>query len=351
MNNDNQSYGESPEFIRTSLAGAMTLGLKKGLFYRGAELHCLNLLLTYEKGCFARCAYCGLSKKRTGSYEKKSFIRVPWPTYRIDKIIERTRLKREKIKRICISMITNPRAVRDTISLCQKLNSQLKIPISLLITPTLINNGDLEEFKNAGADKVGIAIDLATPELFDKYRGARVGGPHRWEKYWDVLAKTIKIFGKGNGGAHLIVGMGETEKQMCSVIQRVRDLGGNTHLFSFFPEPGSLLETRTPPPIGTYRRVQIARYLMDNDIKREDEFCYDKNERLISFGLKENELIDIIESGEPFRTSGCAGEDGQVACNRPYANSRPGPEIRNYPFPPEREDILIIKKQIGLSFS
>ena len=51
---------ESPHAVRMSLAAAMTLGFKKGLFYRNARLYCINLLLTYQQGCAAKCAYCGL---------------------------------------------------------------------------------------------------------------------------------------------------------------------------------------------------------------------------------------------------------------------------------------------------
>ena len=45
---------ESPEFMRMSLAAAMTLGFKQGLFYRNAKLYCINLLLTYDEGCRRR---------------------------------------------------------------------------------------------------------------------------------------------------------------------------------------------------------------------------------------------------------------------------------------------------------
>jgi len=64
------------------------------------------------------------------------------------------------------------------------------------------------------------------------------------------------------------------------------------------------------------------------------------------FGLPENELSGITGSGGPFETSGCRGRGGEVACNRPYTNSLPGPDIRNYPFPPDEEDIARIKKQL-----
>ena len=58
----------SPDYLQMSLAAAMTLGLKEGLFYRNARLYCLNLLLTYPQGCHANCAYCGLQKSREGAF-------------------------------------------------------------------------------------------------------------------------------------------------------------------------------------------------------------------------------------------------------------------------------------------
>ncbi|MFL7807311.1 MAG: hypothetical protein AB8I80_01700, partial [Anaerolineae bacterium] len=47
----------------------------------------------------------------------------------------------------------------------------------------------LQALKDAGADKIGVAIDLATPELFDKHRGRGVGGPHQWERYIRCLTE------------------------------------------------------------------------------------------------------------------------------------------------------------------
>ncbi|MHA2015753.1 MAG: radical SAM protein, partial [Candidatus Thorarchaeota archaeon] len=44
---------ESPEYVRTSLAAAMTIGKVPGRFYRDAKLYCINILLTYDEGCHA----------------------------------------------------------------------------------------------------------------------------------------------------------------------------------------------------------------------------------------------------------------------------------------------------------
>jgi len=329
-----------------SLAAAKTLGVKRGLFYRGARLHCVNLLLTYPQGCMGRCAYCGLSGARAGDYGRKSFIRVPWPTYSVQETIDGMSARRERVQRICISMITRREAVEDTKRICDRLRSSLDIPVSLLICPTLLGRPDLVEFKAAGADKIGVAIDLATPALFDRFRGRGVRGPHRWETYWSCLSDCLDLFGAGNAGAHFMAGMGETERQMCEAVQRVRDMGGETHLFSFYPEAGSRMAGRPPPRMDTYRRIQLARYLIDQGISRADRFVFGKDETVQGFGIPSEELDRIIDTGEPFRTSGCVGRDGRVACNRPFGNSPPGPDIRNYPFPPTPEDVARIRSQM-----
>lgn len=339
---------ESPEYLRTSLAAAMTLGYKNGRFYRNAKLPCINLLLTYSSGCAGNCSYCGLSMKRPGVYVDKSFIRVEWPTYHLNEIIERINLKSDIIKRICISMITNTRSIKDTIQITKTLKQHLDIPVSLLISPTILKKENLVEFKKSGADKIGIAIDCATPELFEKIRGKNVNGPHKWKEYWQCYKDSISIFGKRNVGVHLIVGLGETEKEMIETIQKAYDLGGSTHLFSFFPEKDSFLADHPQPKIGQYRRVQLARYLIDEGLGRIDTFSFDDSGIVIDFGINEEKLSSIISLGDPFMTSGCPGNDGQVACNRPYANCLPGPEIRNYPFQPEKEDIKLIKNQLEL---
>ncbi|MEW6672693.1 MAG: radical SAM protein [Thermodesulfobacteriota bacterium] len=349
MNSIQTTPMESPDFMRMSLAAAMTLGFKQGLFYREARLYCINLLLTYDEGCRARCAYCGLSRKRPGSYEGKSFIRVTWPTYALEEIIERISDRSDRVKRICISMITNKRAVRDTKIVCSRLRSRLDVPVSLLVSPTLLKPGDLADFKAAGVDKIGVAVDLATPALFERFRGTGVGGPHKWDVYWQCLSDAIRIFGKGNAGPHLMVGMGETEKEMCEVIQRAKDMGGDTHLFSFFPEESSALamEGHEPPPMDQYRRIQLARFIIDSGLQHAGHFTFTEGGQLASFGLPDSDLDAVIDSGRPFETSGCTGDDGRVACNRPYGNSRPGPDIRNFPFKPNRTDIRRIRNQMN----
>ena len=337
---------ESPEYLRTSLGAAMTLGFKKGLFYRNAKCPCINLLLTYNSGCSGNCGYCGLSMKRPGNYKDKSFIRVEWPVYKSTDIMEKISENVNRVKRICLSMITNNRARNDTPEITKILRQNIDIPVSLLISPTILDKNDLYRFKENGADMIGIAVDCATPVLFEKIRGKTVRGPHRWERYWKCYEEAIEIFGKRKVGVHLIVGLGETEREMVETIQKAYDMGGSTHLFSFFPESDSLLSQHQQPPVGQYRRAQLARFLIDEGIGCIDDFSFDGLSRLIDFGMSDGKLLQVIKSVKPFMTSGCLRRDGEVACNRPYADCKPGPEIRNYPFTPEKEDVKKIKIEL-----
>ena len=330
----------NPENLRLSLAAAMELGFVQGFFYRGARLHCINLLLTYDDGCRANCGFCGLSRERTGLYPEKKFIRVDWPTKPTDEIIERLQRVQQGdvVQRVCVSMITHPKAMADSAALVKRLHAETTIPISVLISPTIMTDKDLIAFKEAGADRIGVAIDCATPELFDELRGKGAKGPHKWDHYWKIYEQAMDIFGKGMCGVHLIRGVGETEEELARAIQRARGVGGSTHLFSFFPEGGSRMAAVLPPDLESYRRIQLARYLIDTDQARVDDFRFDDQGRLVEYDVP-NEVIEaVLADGEAFRTSGCPGRTLPSACNRPFANERPGDRIRNYPFPLNEQD-------------
>ena len=73
---------------------------------------------------------------------------------------------------------------------------------------------------------------------------------------------------------------------------------------------------------------------------------YDDQDRILGFGIPKNELLETIQIGSPFQTSGCPGRDGEVACNRPYGNEKPGPNIRNFPFAPDLEDLNQIRNDM-----
>jgi biotin synthase len=335
---------QSPEYVQTSLAAAMALGYRQARFRRDSFLTGLNLLVSYDEGCAARCAFCGLSHQRRIEPDKRTFIRVDWPTYPLDDIIARLNRDGGQLRRVCVGMITHRRAFDDMNTIIRRFRDESDRPISALIAPTMIRDlGRLSETKQAGADMVGVAIDAATPELFERFRGVGVRGPHRWQHYWDALEVAVRVFGHYQAGVHLIVGLGETEQEIIATIQRAHDLGAHTHLFSFFPEGGTPMDTHPQPTYGQYRRVQLARYVINGDYGSYEQMDFNEARQVVGFGVETDELVHY---GEPFMTSGCPGPDGCVACNRPFGNERPGRPIRNYAFLPDPEDVALIHYQL-----
>ncbi|MBI4776904.1 MAG: radical SAM protein [Deltaproteobacteria bacterium] len=341
-----QESCESPEYVRMSTATAMELGFVRGRFYRQARNLCVNLLLNYREGCFANCAYCGLARKRPGNFADKSFIKVEWPAGKVSDIADRVREKQKHLGRVCISMVTNPRAVADTLLVAAQFRSRVSLPISVLCAPTILSGSQLENYRDAGIQMLGVAVDTAHPDLFSRYRGSGVRGPHKWDHYWDTVRTAVSLFGKGSVSVHLMVGLGESERDLAYVFQRVHDEGALIHLFSFFAESASALAHLPQPPWSTYLRLQLARWLVEKEIRSAGEFEFDDEGRIIGFGLGKEQLSDLVDERVPFMTSGCPGPEGAPACNRPFGNCLPGVRQWNYPYLPNDEEMAKVRSAV-----
>ncbi|MBI4188987.1 MAG: radical SAM protein [Betaproteobacteria bacterium] len=341
----------SPEYVQMSTAAAITLGLVPGKMHRTGCTHCLNLLVTYPEGCRANCAYCGLARHREEArdYADRNFIRVDWPTARYDDVIARVRAGADKgqFQRMCISMITHPSSNDDTFVLLGKWKHEVpQVPVSILSNPTTLDKADLVRMQQMGADVFAVALDAVTPDIFERTRGKGVDSPHKYAHYWQAIEWAAAVFGPQKFGAHLICGMGETEREILEVAQQIRDMGGHNHMFAFFPERGSLMEDWPAVERGQWRRVQLARFIIDYAGGHLRDMRFDDEGRVIDFGVPAQELEEIINSGKPFRTSGCPGKDDDVsACNRPYGDSSPT-DILSFPFALARRDVAKIKRQL-----
>jgi len=356
--NDNYMapHMKSPEYVQLSTAAAITLGIMGGRMHRCDCTRCLNLLLTYPEGCRANCAYCGLARHREADrdYADRNFIRVDWPAVPMGQIVDIVAEDPENspFHRMCISMITHPRSESDTYDVLQQWTSKIDpdaIPISILSNPTTMTRDDVQKTKDLGADIFTVALDAATPEVFDRTRGKGVQSPHKWSKYWEILKDARDIFGPEKFGAHIIVGMGETEYEVLNLVQSLADMGGHSHMFCFFPEQGSLMDHLPATPRDQWRRVQLARYLIDYRGVRVDHMKFDEQGRVSDYGITPNELSEVIDAGIAFRTSGCPGkfQEDISACDRPYGDSPPS-NIASYPFQPKKKDIKLIRKQLDI---
>ncbi len=355
-NNRLAPHMRSPEYVQLSTAAAITLGIMPGKMHRCSCTRCLNLLLTYPEGCRANCAYCGLARHREAErdYADRNFIRVDWPAVPMAEVIDIVARDgaNTPFHRMCISMITHPRSDEDTVTVLKAWTDRIDpatVPVSILSNPMTMTREDVALLKDLGAEIFTVALDAATPEIFDRTRGKGVSSPHTWKKYWEILEDARDIFGPEKFGAHIIVGMGETEHDVLTLVQRLVDMGGHSHMFCFFPEKGSLMDHLPATPRDQWRRVQLARYLIDYRGVRVEKMRFDEAGRVVDYGIPQPELEAIIDEGIAFRTSGCPGKvrEDISACDRPYGDSPPS-NIASYPFQPAAADLRRIRHQLGM---
>ncbi|MGV9197719.1 MAG: radical SAM protein, partial [Promethearchaeia archaeon] len=177
------------------------------------------------------------------------------------------------------------------------------------------------------------ALDGVTKEIFEKIKGKGVKGPYSWENHFESLNKALKIFYKGNVSTHLIIGLGETPKEIVKLLIKLHKMKILPGLFAFTPVKGTPLGEKQKPPVLDFRKIQLARHLILHEDKHLEDFTFNSKGELINFNINKNQLWRIIdEEKEALMTSGCPD------CNRPYYTSRPGGPMYNYPRPLDEKE-------------
>jgi len=325
--------------IRLSIGTAIVLGLAQGRL--DVEPTTAYLMTYTQDKCTANCAFCPQAREAKSSAELLS--RVTWPIFPTAEVLSALEngFSQGKISRVCIQALNYPEVFAHVEALVKEIKKQAEVPLSVSCQP--IGRANIELLAKAGVDRIGVALDAATEWVFNRVKGEGVGGPYRWDLQFRYLAEALEVFGRGKVSTHVVIGLGETEKEATETIQRCMNMGVLPALFSFTPVRGTPLEKKTPPHLEVYRRIQLARYLIVEGLAQASGMQFDGEGRIVGFGLPKDALEEAVNSGEPFRTSGC------LSCNRPFYNEKPSGPIYNYARKPSREEIEEIEKQFKLS--
>lgn len=312
------------EVIRVSYGSAVELGLAEGILWAWPRT---AYLLLSDGACRGRCAFCPQSLGQ----QPDRVSRVSWPEYPLDLVLEAIRSSR-RVERACIQCADQRAVFEELPRLVQRLTAGGRLPVSVSMPPR--GARIIYRLRDAGADMVTIPIDCASPRLFNRVKGGRL------EDCMVALGDAVAAFGERKVGTHVIVGLGETEEEVVSVLARVWEMGVRPSLFAFTPVRGTAMAGRQPPDMQSYRRLQLARHLIVELGAGGDGFTFDAKGRLEYYPLEEHALGSIVKGGRPFETGGCPG------CNRPYFNERVTGSLFNFPYPPSRDEIIRIEEEL-----
>lgn len=308
--------------FRPSSGTLAALGLKP---IKASALPTTAYIMLGEK-CVRDCAFC--AQAATSNSGAGRLSRVTWPEADEQELLEglKKATSEGRIRRVCIQTVGGRAALEDVCLALGKLKSacspKTAFSVSFSATAGIEDVGRLLE---AGAGRVALAIDACNPELHKKIKKSDLG------RSLDLIAKAAADF-PGRISTHLISGMGETEKDLLTMAAKLRQMGVGLGLFAFTPLRGTAMEEHPKPDLASYRRVQLAFWLVKHHGMEEGGMEFDAGGRLIGLTLPEGLTIGAIQGGAPFMTSGCS------ACNRPYYNESPGTELYNYPVEPTADE-------------
>ena len=324
--------------IRLSIGTAALLGLAK---CKLDATPTTAYTMTYTQSrCRANCAFCAQARDSSTNADKLS--RVTWPTFSLNQVLNTFSENnfQTSFNRICIQTLYYPSLVTDLTYLVTQFRKYLPlIPISIALPP--LTSTQLQMLYDQGVDRVAISLDAVTPDIFERIKGEGVKGPFTWNHHYYALESARKIFGSARTTTHLIIGLGETDYQTVNLIQDLVTKGITIGLFPFTPVTGTPLAEQKRPSLERYRRIQLAHYLLQNQLVTVNQLKFDSSGQLTAFELQKDLLTDIIARGKAFQTAGCP------SCNRPFFTEQPGGPIYNYPKPPTAETLQEIKNQLA----
>lgn len=280
-------------------------------------------LLTHRR-CQNNCAFC--SQARESKNNNLYLSRIIWPPIEYKELFSLLKDKKYHFKRICIQ-VTNSEFWKESIKDLILNLKNFDLPISLS-TP-LENLKELDELFGLGIDRINLSLDVADRGLFVKIK------EKSWEDRIRLLKEASKRY-KGKITTHIIVGLGEKERNLLEIIKELIREKIIIALFAFTPLPGTKLESRNPPDYLTYRKIQTVTYLLKENLINFEKLRFDDEDRLIIEDWWLNLSYPYFE--RIFLTTGCPD------CNRPYYNETPRITPYNFSRPIRKEEIDRIKE-------
>ncbi len=318
MTNNNNGIGEDSDTMRVAIGTAAVLGLAR------CKQECLpttaHLLMPGQ--CLLDCAFCA---QASSAPDTDRLSRIAWPEFELSQALKALEAGSSKFKRVCLQTINGSGGAEAILDYAMQIIKATDLPTSVDIRTT--DMGLIDALFVAGADVVGLPLDAVTPQIYEDVRGGS------FQEHLDLLEAASSKH-PGRISTHIIVGLGESEKEILRALEKLHEWGVRVGLFALTTVQTEQGKWLTPPRLEAYRRIQAAKWLVENNhpspsVNRAREIYF-----------SDKDLLNV--PGRAFQTSGCKD------CNRPYYNERPGDVPFNYPCSLSREDYKTAMKMTRL---
>ena len=169
--------------------------------------HCPDqAFITVTGSCIFRCRYC--SVPRIGGKRKT-----------IEEIMEMVESVHDRVHAISITsgILSTIEEEEAYVSEVIQHLTPYNLPIGVSIYPTVTTP---DRLKDLGVAEVKFNLEAATPELFSQMCPGLDYG-----LLWQVLDRSVHLFGKNRVFSNVIVGLGETDAELETCIKKLTSLG------------------------------------------------------------------------------------------------------------------------------
>jgi biotin synthase-related radical SAM superfamily protein len=169
--------------------------------------HCPDqAFITVTASCIYRCRYCSVPK--VGGRRKT-----------IEEIVSMVKSVRHRIHAIAITSGIRESIEEEEAYVLEVVKhlAGFNLPIGVSIYPT---EKTPDRLKDLGVAEVKFNLEAATPDLF-----ALMCPGLSYDRLWQVLDRSVELFGRNRVFSNVIIGLGETDAELESCIRKLASRG------------------------------------------------------------------------------------------------------------------------------
>ena len=173
----------------------------------------------------------------------------------------------------------------------------------LILDPISPDWQQLQMLNSESLQRVVVPLGAVTEKIFQNFYNEN----HlSWLECWQTIEQAVKITGSGKVFVILFAGLGETEQQFAQCCQKICDLGAEPTLLSL---ADNTIRGRKTASIGRYRRMQMIRYLIAEEMSDADSMQFNEFGSVFEFGIPKRKLTGVLQEARPFFTVGTGAID------------------------------------------